>query len=52
MEGYCTGCQTKREMKDLRKVPLRGGKQAVQGECPICRAKIYRIGKFSERRIL
>ncbi len=45
MEGYCVKCKAKREIKD----PVAGfnkrGSAIVQGVCPVCGTKIYRIGR-------
>ncbi len=45
MQAYCLRCRTKREMRDARQVTLKNGRPAIQGVCPECRAKMYRIQK-------
>ncbi len=45
MQGYCLKCKTKREMRDAKLVILKNGHPATQGSCPVCRAKMSRIGK-------
>lgn len=45
MQAYCLRCRTKREMRDARQVTLKNGRPAIQGVCPECGAKMYRIQK-------
>jgi hypothetical protein len=42
--AYCMKCKTKREMKNPVKVTMKNGKPAVQGVCPMCGTKMFRIG--------
>ena len=42
--GYCVKCKAKREMKDPKNVTMKNGKKAVQGTCPVCGTKLFRIG--------
>ncbi len=42
--GYCVKCKAKREMKDPKNVTMKNGKKAVQGVCPVCGTKMFRIG--------
>jgi hypothetical protein len=51
MQGYCVKCHTKREMKNAKSVTTKNGKAATQGVCPVCGAKMYRIGKSGDRVI-
>jgi hypothetical protein len=44
-EAYCFKCRAKREIKDPKNVTLKNGKPAIQGVCPICGTKVFRIGK-------
>ena len=44
MEGYCMKCKQKREIKDAKEVTMKNGKPAVQGTCPECGTKIFKIG--------
>jgi hypothetical protein len=44
VEAYCVKCKAKREMKDPKKVTMKNGKPAMQGVCPVCGTKIFRIG--------
>ncbi|MEM2856150.1 MAG: DUF5679 domain-containing protein [Candidatus Nitrosocaldaceae archaeon] len=47
VEGYCVKCKKKVEIKDATTVTMKNNKPAIQGVCPICGTKIYRIGKAS-----
>jgi len=31
-------------MKDAKKITMKNGKPAMQGICPVCGTKIFRIG--------
>ena len=42
--GYCMKCRAKKEIKDPESVTMRNGKPAVQGKCPDCGTKMFRIG--------
>jgi hypothetical protein len=44
VEAYCVKCKAKREMKDAKKVTMKNGKPAMQGICPVCGTKVFRIG--------
>ena len=37
-------CKTKREMKEPKNIVMKNGKKAVQGICPVCGTKLFRIG--------
>ncbi len=43
--AYCMKCRQKREIKNARSVVLKNGRPAIQGVCPVCGTKIFRIGK-------
>ncbi len=45
MQGYCVKCRAKREISNARNVKMKNGKPAVQGVCPVCKTKIFRIVK-------
>ena len=45
MEAYCMKCKAKNEMKTPKAVTMKNGKPATQGVCPICKTKMFRIGK-------
>ena len=42
--AYCFKCRQKREIKDPKPVTLKNGRPAVQGTCPVCGTKLFRIG--------
>lgn len=42
--GYCVKCKTKREIKNAKQIILKNGKPAVQGLCPVCGTKMFKIG--------
>jgi len=44
-EAYCFKCRAKREIKNPKQVVLKNRKPAVQGTCPVCGTKVFRIGK-------
>ncbi|MCD6568399.1 MAG: hypothetical protein J7K94_06670 [Dehalococcoidia bacterium] len=43
--AYCMKCRQKREIKNPKQITLKNGRPAVQGVCPICGTKVFRIGK-------
>ncbi len=49
IQAYCLKCRTKRVMKDARAVTLKNGQPAMQGVCPKCGTKMFRIGKGASR---
>jgi len=46
-EGYCVKERKKVEMKDANEVTMKNGRPALQGVCPDCGTKIFKIGKTS-----
>ena len=44
MEAYCMKCRAKREMSGPTKVTMKNGKPAMQGKCPVCGTKMFKIG--------
>jgi RNase P subunit RPR2 len=44
MQGYCVKCKDKKEIKDAQEITMKNGKPAVQGTCPDCGTKIFKIG--------
>lgn len=44
MQGYCVKCREKKEIKDPQQITMKNGKPAVQGVCPECGTKIFKIG--------
>lgn len=45
MQAYCLKCRQKREMNNPQRTTLKNGRPATQGVCPVCRTKMFRIGK-------
>jgi hypothetical protein len=46
-EGYCVKERKKVEIKDPQQVTMKNGRPAIQGLCPDCGTKIFKIGKLS-----
>jgi uncharacterized protein DUF5679 len=46
-EGYCVKERKKVEIKDAKQVTMKNGRPAIQGVCPDCGTKIFKIGKLS-----
>ena len=44
-EAYCLRCRTKREIANPKEVTLKNGRPAVEGQCPVCQTKLFRINK-------
>jgi len=44
VDGYCVKCRAKRDIKDAKNITMKNGKPAVQGVCPECGTKIFKIG--------
>ena len=38
-------CKEKKEMKNPQPTTMKNGKPAVNGECPTCGTKMFKIGK-------
>ncbi len=49
-QGYCVKEKKKVEIKDPEQVKLKNGRDAVQGTCPDCGTKIFKMGKMSDSR--
>jgi Zn finger protein HypA/HybF involved in hydrogenase expression len=43
VEAYCVKCKKKQEMSDAKEVPMAKGRTAMQGTCPVCGTKMFRI---------
>jgi DNA-directed RNA polymerase subunit RPC12/RpoP len=43
--AYCVKCRSKVEIRNPRNVILKNKRPAVQGNCPRCGTKVFRIGK-------
>jgi hypothetical protein len=44
-QAYCMKDRKKVEIRNPRQVTLKNGRPAIQGVCPICGTKVFRIGK-------
>ena len=45
-EGYCVKERKKVEIKDAQQITMKNGRPAIQGTCPDCGTKIFKIGKM------
>ncbi len=45
MEAYCVKCRAKVEIQDAQAITMKNGRPATQGSCPVCKTKVFRIGK-------
>ena len=43
--AYCMKCRKKVDIKDAKQITLKNGRPAMQGSCPTCGTKVFRIGK-------
>lgn len=44
-EAYCFKCRKKVTIRNAAQVTLKNGRPAIQGVCPSCGTKVFRIGK-------
>jgi len=44
-QAYCMKCRKKVDVKDPKEITLKNGRPSVQGTCPTCGTKVFRIGK-------
>jgi hypothetical protein len=44
-QAYCVKCRKKREIQNPRQVTLKNKRPAISGICPVCKTKVFRIGK-------
>jgi len=44
-QAYCMKCRRKVEIRNARPTILKNKRPAVQGVCPSCGTKVFRIGK-------
>lgn len=42
-EAYCVKCKAKKEIANPQQVTMKNGRPAVQGVCPSCGTKLFRI---------
>jgi len=45
MTAYCFKCKTTREIKDPKTIVLKNKRSAIEGVCPLCGTKIFRMLK-------
>ena len=45
MQAYCMKCRTSREISNPKQITMKNGRQAIQGTCPTCGTKVFRMGK-------
>ena len=43
-EAYCVKDKQKVEVQNAQKITMKNGKPAIQGTCPECGGKVFRIG--------
>jgi hypothetical protein len=43
-EAYCVKDKMKVEVQNPQKITMKNGKPAIQGTCPKCGTKVFRIG--------
>lgn len=51
VEGYCVRCRKKTPIENVSETTMKNGRPAVQGVCPACKTKIFKIGKRSEMEV-
>lgn len=44
VQAHCIRCKVSRQMRDPSVVTLKNGRKAVQGKCPVCGSKMFRLG--------
>lgn len=45
IQAYCVKCRTKREIRNPQSIMMKNGRSAMQGNCPVCGTKMFRIYK-------
>ena len=43
--AYCMKCRKKVEIKNPKQVTLKTNRPAMEGICPVCGTKVFRLGK-------
>jgi Domain of unknown function (DUF5679) len=43
VEAYCVKCRQKREIKDPTEITMKNGRPAMEGTCPVCGTKLFRM---------
>jgi hypothetical protein len=47
-DGYCVKCKVKQEMVNPESVVFKNGRNAFQGNCPVCGTRMTRIKRRDE----
>ena len=47
MQAYCLKCRDHRDISNAEQVKLKNGRPATRGQCSVCTATVFRIGKAS-----
>ncbi len=47
IEAYCMKCKEKRGILNAREVTMKNGRIAVQGDCEVCGASLFRMGRLA-----
>jgi RNase P subunit RPR2 len=42
-EAYCMKCKAKKEMAETKEVQMKNGRPALEGKCPSCGTKMFKI---------
>ena len=42
--GYCMKCTVRGEIQNIRKITLKNGRPAIEGICPVCDTRMFKIG--------
>jgi DNA-directed RNA polymerase subunit RPC12/RpoP len=42
-EGRCMKCKKQVEIKEPKEITMKSGMKAIQGKCPDCDTKVFRI---------
>ena len=45
---YCLKCRSKKDVSGAEATTMKNGKPAIQGACPDCGTKVFRIGELKE----
>jgi len=51
MQEYCVKCRATREMKDTKAITTKNGRPAIQGVCPACGTRMFKIGRGLRLRL-
>ena len=41
--GYCVKCKKKQEIANPQEIVMKNGRNAIKGNCPVCRTGMFRI---------